>query len=76
MKYVDGVGWEMDSGALAFDGWTPEIALAVVGVLRGMESVIWERYGDAMLPLMLCADEADEPQPEDDWMDLQEDLPF
>lgn len=34
------------------DGWSPEVALAVSGVLAALESAIWSRYGDDMMPLI------------------------
>lgn len=34
------------------DGWSPELALAVSGLLAALESAIWRQYGDQMMPLI------------------------
>ena len=80
MKNACGAGWEMENGAGdplggvdIPDGWSPELALAVAGVLVAVESAIWARYGEEMLPL-ITDEEPD--QGDTRWSDLDEDLPF
>ena len=39
------------------DGWSPEVALAVSGALMALESAIWNRYGEEMIPLIALDDD-------------------
>ena len=57
------------------DGWSPEVALAVSGALAGLDSAIWGRYGDEMIPLIAVEDDCEE-HPAGPPMLPEDDIPF